>query len=236
MVHIVETDDDAVRGLTEIVKHAAGTPLRVCLENTYDKSKNFHDSRRMLSTLGRVADNLAEESPEALSNLSTLLDVAHINLTKQAEDPVVAALKLAEFALELQRRHPQVNLSRFIAELHLNQNLGAISFFKGFSADIHSAVETPGPIFNGAVIAMLYSLGFTPASVAEQLGPLSENGRTLIAESVALGKETDFDAAVARGMKMIDPVFSKYPELFQTESHMRAYAFIAGTYGVKGTG
>lgn len=190
---------------------ADGKPLRVVFENYMNKAlpggnKPFPTMEEHFAPFGRIVKKVVNDAMvsgkdpvQALQHVALLLDSAHFNLVPNMEDPLRAVQVLPKLsknlAIEL-LSDPQIgprliesgfNIREFaqgiVAELHLNQNIGPITFTvpgKDYNADIHAPVESIGTIDNVGFVSLVYDLGFTPVILAEQKNELSPGGLQIL--------------------------------------------------------
>jgi signal transduction histidine kinase len=186
VVHIV--DLSKVEEYADLVIYAYNKGVTLALENYITKDGKFHTSAEVAQFFRNVAKILSARQPAALSVLAHCFDSAHYNLTAEQEDPLECAWVMVKLANELAEKYPTFNRFGFIKELHLNQNLGPIKFWVGFSADIHANISHNGPIWNEGIIALFYAFGFTPLVTAEQIPAVDSADKRLISEAITNNK------------------------------------------------
>ena len=233
VVHIVERG--RIEEMAQILVTAANTDVKVAFENSYNKNGVFPTADEVAEIIKKVAARTHEIDPPALKNLAITFDSAHYNLVPNMEDPLVAFIKLADLASKLEKEYEHFDYRRFFAELHLNQNLGAISYFIGFSADLHSSIETPGPINNAALISFAFAQGFNPIVIAEQRETISPAGLKFIEEAVIAGQRAIgiyklLEAGLTLGTALAEQ--NAYKPFFNGKNRKIAYAMLSGLYGL----
>ncbi len=211
--HMADLDEESSTAYADLLEKAYaalnkdkhGDPkIKVALENypKKDQGNKFPiaiDFMRQFKRIGNELSKRAEEGNEnakgALQYLfSALFDSAHYNLTNQ-DDPYassyIVATELMQFGNEMAQKFGfgAYYYKNLLAELHLNQNIGMISYFDGFSADIHAGVNHHGPIANYEITALFYALGFTPFVTMEQMDEFDEDDKNAVMQGIELGKK-----------------------------------------------
>ncbi|MFH0985514.1 MAG: TIM barrel protein, partial [Candidatus Omnitrophota bacterium] len=250
VVHLMTLSPEAKKAYAELVLYAsqAAPDLKINLENYHDKTpgkKNYTKSAGFMDAFEDIFELVKEQDPGALKNLGIVLDVAHYNLS--GEDPVVSADTIAQRVKALARKYPEhrETVIGYLRELHLNENLGPIEDYVGFSADLHSPVSTPGPIDIEGVITVLASHGLDPLALVEQerdlspedidfMGKVLEHAQDIRREVEAAGG--DYEAAVEiyrqKGEVILnEPGVAKYGLLFRDTKVRAGYALMAGLMG-----
>lgn len=217
--------------------------LKVNFENSYNKAKKFPTAGVFMKAFAAVFERVREQDPAALANIGIVFDVAHYNLS--GEDPVVSAYVVASKLRELVDAHPELGLNArdFLEELHLNQNLGPMEFYLGFSADLHSPVSSEGPINNRAVITLFALLGFDPIVTVEQMPVLSPEDIAFIRDAqsaaqtirlrVAVDRQGELDSVNSQGAAILSAL-RRYAPVYSDAANsdrMNAYQLAAGLMG-----
>ena len=168
-----------------------GLPLRIAFENYMSKSlpngskpfptmeEHFKPYAKIVKQVAKTAIESNQNPVNALKHCSLLLDSAHFNLVPSMEDPLNAPFILRGLAEKLADdliQDPEVGLGlkqggfkrelfvkSIVVELHLNQNIGPITFTvpgKDYNADIHNPVESIGTIDTVGFISLITDSGF----------------------------------------------------------------------------
>ena len=223
VVHFASLDraEEYAELVTYAFQNAPG--LKISFENYFNKQKVFPTSDEFMNAYERMLAKVAEMQPNAISSVGMVIDTAHYNLTGK-EDPVVAVYRIAKRVEGLANRY-SVAPNELLSELHMNQNLGPIKFFTGFSADLHSPVTMRGPIHNQAIIIMLQLMGYSPLLTLEQMSAPSRADIELLRAAPRL--ERDFEA---RGRASLEEL-SEYRPLFI--ENIEAYTLMADILGTE---
>jgi sugar phosphate isomerase/epimerase/CRP-like cAMP-binding protein len=229
--------------------------FRINFENYYDKTpgkKNFPTAGRFMDAFEDVFKIVKEKDSEALKNLGIVLDAAHYNLTPEGEDPVVSAYTIAQRLRTLAEVNPGLRKTvlNFLTELHLNENIGPMEFYLGFSADLHLSVSTMGPIDIAAVIAVLAHMGLHPFATVEQASELSAADIEFMRKALARAADIRerIEKAGGEAQSVMDAVgqqgdialgradLLKYKFLFDAKENRAAYRLMAGLVGADAFG
>ena len=198
VVHLVSLEN--YEKYAELVNYASRVApgLKIAFENYKNKNGVFPTAEEFMDSFERIVDKVA---PENLNNIGIVVDTAHLNLTNK-EDPVIAARIIAGRASRIASRLG-VPKEGLISELHINQNMGPIEFYFGYSDDLHTPASTEGPIDNMSVIAALRLEGFRPMVTFEQMDSITEGDRMLLERALELSTG-DKAALIERGKAVLE--------------------------------
>ncbi len=210
-------DPASTPSFVELIDEAAGSDLRITVENYCQVESCRQTSEVFLRALKTIREGLGSREQER--NFGVTLDVGHLNI--EGEDPLVGAERIGRWCLE----------NNVYLRIHATDNYGRLLFDPPhYSADVHANVAGKG-INNGDIIRMLRSMGLTFPVVAEQIKPLSVEDVDTIhaAQTDCLGKT--FDEFVEAGRKRLA---EEKPGEFLTEAYCTrpVHRFLAGIHGV----
>lgn len=189
VIHLIDTG--RIEDLARLIEHAAGTSVRVTLEN-YCQTRTRQSADTYIEVMDAVFSCLAREVRKR--NFGVTLDVGHFNI--EGDDPLVAARKLGKWCLD----------KGVYLRMHATDNYGDLLFAPpAFSADVHSNVSGRG-INNQKIIEILRSLGLTFDVVAEQIQPLTTEDIAAIHSAQTRSFAQGYEALVARGRQALEAV------------------------------
>jgi CRP-like cAMP-binding protein/sugar phosphate isomerase/epimerase len=215
VVHLIDSSN--IGPLVKLIEQAAGSDIRVTLEN-YPRPNIRQTSDMFMTCVSKIYDALPKEVKER--NFGITLDVGHLNI--EGEDPLVAADRIGRWCRN----------NDLYFRLHATDNYGDLLFSPpDHSADVHGNVSGRG-IDNAAIIKLLRSMGHQFDAVAEQIQPLSSEDIATIDGAQSCAIEEPYEAFVERGKERLrlggaDPFID--PEIIQE----RAYQFLAGMEGIQ---
>jgi len=215
VVHLI--DPSRLEALVKLIEQAAGSDVRVTLEN-YPGTKTRQTSDMFMTCVREICDALHRDVKKR--NFGITIDVGHLNI--EGEDPLVASERIGRWC--------QNNGLYF--RLHATDNYGDLLFSPpDHSADVHGNVSGRG-INNAVIIKLLRSMGHHFDAVAEQIQPLSSEDIATIHGAQSCPIDEPYEAFVERGKEKLrldksDPFIE--PEIMEE----RAYQFLAGIEGVQ---
>ena len=267
---------------------ADGTPLRIAFENYLSKANT--DGVRIFSTIEehfeafskiikqslKDAVKQGQDPTKLLQHITLLLDSAHFNLVPNLDDPLHAPLVLLDLTAKLgnellideeigpKLKETGFDISKFVrgivSELHLNQNIGPITFTvqgKDYNADIHNPVESIGTIDNIGFVALVQDAGFGYVKedgtsdliiLAEQKKSLSPGGLQILYNAakdypgvdIPRGKER-VKYFIDKGAEIINKFktensdeYNKLVNLLEKNGEIHPhYAYLAGRFGIE---
>lgn len=214
VVHFI--GDLAVKEIADLVMQAAGSNVRVTIEN-YCQTAKRQNSEFFLAAAEEVLKTLPAEARKR--NFGITFDGGHFNI--EGEDPLVAAERVGRWC----------KTNHVFLRLHATDNYGKLLFSPpAYSADVHGSVSGRG-INNEAIIKLLRSMGHRFDVVAEQIKPLTYEDIDTINRAQTIPMEQSYEALVSRGIKRLAKAESDAiitPEVSTEE----AYQFLAGLEGV----
>ncbi|MCZ6676749.1 MAG: cyclic nucleotide-binding domain-containing protein [Candidatus Poribacteria bacterium] len=216
VLHLV--DVDRLSELAEIIETAAGSDIRVTLENYYYTEKINQTSEQFIAVLESLIPLLTKHTRE--HNFGVTFDPGHYNI--EEGDPIIAALHVGKWCKE-----KGIHLTK----IHATTNYGPLRCFPpNFSSDVHDRVSHLG-INNALIIQILRSIGHSPLVTAEQIKPLIEGDIALIDGAYQNLPERDYEAIVQKGVELLSGTCDSLvtPHIREVE----AYQFIAGAAGVR---
>ncbi len=173
----------------DFVRHAAGSPVRVTIENYYQTEAITQTAEVFLDYLERIRRALPRELAER--NFGVTIDVGHLNI--EGDDPLVGAIRIGQWC----REHG------IYLRVHATDNYGLLLFSPpAFSADVHGNVSGKG-INNGLIIRALRSLGHTFSVVAEQIKPLTSDDIATIHDACTCELPGTYEEIVAAGRERL---------------------------------
>src|SRR4030042_823647 len=156
VVHFVGDLD--IKGIADLVMLAAGSNIRVTIEN-YCQTTKRQDSEFFIAAAEEILKILPAEARER--NFGITFDGGHFNI--EGEDPLIAAERMGRWC----------KTNRVFLRLHATDNYGQLLFSPpAYSADVHGNVSGRG-INNEAIIKLLRSMGHKVDVIAEQIKPLT---------------------------------------------------------------
>ncbi|MBU0605286.1 MAG: TIM barrel protein [Candidatus Omnitrophica bacterium] len=210
--------------------------LKIVFENYQDKNKVFPSAEDFMKTFTGIVERVAAQDKVALSNIGIVVDTAHYNLTGR-EDPIVSSFIIATRVKVLAAKYG-IEAKDLLVELHVNQNIGPISFYgRGFSADIHAEASLKGPINNLGIISMLDLMGYRPHVTLEQMNLPTDGDMRLLDSARTLVKGKSFAEIEAAGnaiMAMKDYktfLMTQIADPSMLDEAYKAYRILAGLIG-----
>ncbi len=213
VVHLI--DPSKLGALVKLIEQAAGSDVRVTLENYPANVRQTSDV--FIGYIEEIYNALPKEVRKR--NFGITLDVGHFNI--EGEDPLVASERIGKFCRD----------NSLYFRLHATDNYGDLLFSPpAHSADVHGNVSGRG-INNAAIIKLLRSMGHHFDAVAEQIQPLSSDDIATIDGAQSCPIEETYEGFVEKGKERLilaelDPLIE--PEVIQE----RSYQFLAGMEGI----
>ncbi len=189
-------------------KDADGDPgIRISWENYHelDQPGRFTRAIRYCDQVERIGHQLlakaldlndpdAHEAKMVLKyEFSILMDSAHFNLS--GDDPVISSLivgvRMWRLGMEISNQlgFGRLYYKKINPEDHLNQNMGPITDFTGYSSDGHTRSGLRGPIHNFAFIVILYAMGYEPYVNLEQIQEITGEDFNMVKKAITLGRK-----------------------------------------------
>jgi CRP-like cAMP-binding protein/sugar phosphate isomerase/epimerase len=214
VVHLI--DDSDTKELSDLVMHAAGSNVRVTIEN-YCQTHKRQDSEFFIRAVEKILKFLPAEVRKR--NFGITFDGGHFNI--EGEDPLIAAERIGRWC----------KTNQVFLRLHATDNYGKLLFSPpAYSADVHGNVSGRG-INNEAIIKLLRSMGHRFDVVAEQIKPLTYEDIDVIDRAQTIPMKGSYETLSSRGLKRLSKTESDAlitPEVI-TEG---AYQFLAGLEGI----
>lgn len=205
-----------IKGIANFVMQAAGSDVRVTIENYCQTSKR-QNSEFFMAAGEEILKILPPEARKR--NFGITFDGGHFNI--EGEDPLIAAERMGRWC----------KANQIFLRLHATDNYGKLLFSPpAYSADVHGNVSGRG-INNEAIIKLLRSMGHKFSVVAEQIKPLTYEDIDAMDRAQTIPVEGSYETLVSRGIKRFSKTESDAlitPEV-STEG---AYQFLAGLEGV----
>lgn len=205
-----------IKGIANFVMQAAGSDVRVTIENYCQTSKR-QNSEFFMAAAEEILKILPPEARKR--NFGITFDGGHFNI--EGEDPLIAAERMGRWC----------KANQIFLRLHATDNYGKLLFSPpAYSADVHGNVSGRG-INNEAIIKLLRSMGHKFSVVAEQIKPLTYEDIDAMDRAQTIPVEGSYETLVSRGIKRFSKTESDAlitPEV-STEG---AYQFLAGLEGV----
>jgi len=214
-LHFVNPDSPDI--CAELIQHAAGSGVRVTIENYYQTEAVTQTSENFLNYLEQLHKLLPPDVVQR--NFGVTIDVGHLNI--EGEDPLVGAILIGKWC----HKHG------IYLRMHATDNYGLLLFAPpAFSADVHGNVSGKG-INNGLIIQALRSLGLPPFSVvAEQIRPLTKLDIDAIHDALTCELPGNYAEVVEQGRGQLAGVqLSTYIE--PADLQREPYCFVAGLSG-----
>jgi CRP-like cAMP-binding protein/sugar phosphate isomerase/epimerase len=214
VVHMVDYSN--LKKLAGLVLHAAGSDVRVAIEN-YCQTETLQNSHAFIEAIDDVIKMLPEEIIR--KNFGITLDVGHFNI--EGEDPLIAAERVGHYCLA----------NNIHIRLHSTDNYGKLLFYPpAYSADVHGNVSGKG-IDNSTIIKLLRSMGHRLNVVAEQIKPLTAEDILCIHHAQTVLFENSFEEYISKGKMLLS---SAGAQSIITEDVIgeKAYQFMAGMEGI----
>lgn len=214
VIHLVDNSD--LGKMTELVKRAEGSRVRVTIEN-YCQTKKMQNSDFFLACIDEISRTLPDGVRKR--NFGITLDVGHFNI--EGEDPLIASEKIGYWCQS----------NGIFLRMHATDNYGKLLFSPpAYSADVHGNVTGRG-VNNRAIILLLRSLGHSFDVLAEQLQPLSPQDIDVIHGAQTAVIDESYDALVLKGREFLSSLGTEAlisPEVKEE----KAYQLLAGIDGV----
>ncbi|MBN2060752.1 MAG: cyclic nucleotide-binding domain-containing protein [Deltaproteobacteria bacterium] len=209
-------DDADPEKFAGLVMKAAGSPVRVTLEN-YCHTKKEQNSDFFISKIGEISGILPGDVLR--KNFGITLDVGHFNI--EGEDPLISSAKIGKYCSD----------NNIFIRMHATDNYGELLFSPPtYSADVHGNVSGHG-INNSAVIKLLRSMGHDIDVVAEQISPLTESDINIIHKAKTFKMSKSFHDYVMTGKEKFSKL-EKEALINQDVTEESAYQFLAGLSGL----
>jgi CRP-like cAMP-binding protein/sugar phosphate isomerase/epimerase len=214
VVHLI--DPTRIKEMANLVMTAAGTPVRVTIEN-YCETEKRQDADTLISTFNEICNLLPKEVLR--DNFGITLDVGHLNI--EGEDPLIGAEKIGRWSRE----------KGVFLRVHATDNYGKLLFAPPhYSADVHGNVSGKG-INNALIIKRLRSLGLDFDVLAEQIQPLTSTDIALIDQAQRFSLRVSQEDIVKKGKARLSTI--KVDSLIDIEAkEEEAYQFLAGFEGI----
>ena len=214
--HLV--DPNRLDQLAEIIETAAGSNVRVTVENYYYTEKINQTSERFIEALDSLIPLLSKQV--VADNFGITFDPGHYNI--EGDDPIVAALRVSRWC-----KDKGIHLTK----IHATTNYGPLRCFPpNFSSDVHNRVSNLG-IDNRRVIQLARSIGHIPLTTAEQIQPMIQRDIVLIDNAQKVPLDQDYESFVQEGR---DLLAGQSDELISpADTEVEAYQFIAGISGIE---
>lgn len=214
VIHLV--DLAGVMELASLIMTAAGSPVRVTVENYCETAK-----RQNADTVISVVDEICNLLPDEVvrDNFGLTLDVGHLNI--EGDDPLVGAEKIGKWSKD----------KGVFLRVHATGNYGRLLFSPPhYSADVHGNVSGKG-INNSLIIKRLRSLGLEFDVVAEQIHPLTFGDIALIDGAQRFPFGVSPERITDRGRARLSNI--RADSLIDLEgTKTEAYQFLAGLDGL----
>lgn len=215
VIHLIDTSN--LKGMVELIEQAAGSTVRVTVEN-YPRRKKPQTSDVFIPCVHEIFKALPREVRE--KNFGITLDVGHLNI--EGEDPLVASARIGNWCHD----------NRVYFRVHATDNYGNLLFSPpAYSADVHGNVSGRG-INNALIIKLLRSMGHRFDVVAEQIQPLTPEDIAAIHGAQSWPVDKSYTALVKMGKERLSGTelgaFIE-PQIVEEE----AYQFLAGLEGVR---
>lgn len=205
-------DPSNVKKLASLVEKAAGSDVRVTIEN-YCQTDALQNSDTYIACVDEIYSILPEEL--AKRNFGVTMDVGHLNI--EGEDPLVGAEKIGRWCRD----------KGVFLRVHATDNYGKLLFSPpAYSADVHSNVSGKG-IDNALIIKLLRSMGLRFEVVAEQIKPLTPADIATIHEAQTYSFDRPFSYYCRIGRKKLSSAETGTfvrPEIIKE----KAYNFLVG--------
>ena len=216
VLHLV--DPYRLPELAELIETAAGSQVRVTVENYYYTEKIQQTSEQVIEVLNALLPLLSAETRH--HNFGITFDPGHYNI--EGDDPIIAALRMSQWC-----RDQKVHFTK----IHATTNYGPLRCFPpNFSSDVHDQVSRIG-INNQFVTQIVRWNGYTPLVTAEQIHPLTERDIRFIDDAQTAPLEQEYALIVQRGKTLLAGQANEL--LTPRETTIEAYQFIAGLSGLE---
>jgi CRP-like cAMP-binding protein/sugar phosphate isomerase/epimerase len=216
VLHLV--DPHRLPELAELIETAAGSQVRVTVENYYYTEKIQQTSEQVIEVLNDLLPLLSAETRR--HNFGITFDPGHYNI--EGDDPIIAALRMSQWC-----RDQKVNFTK----IHATTNYGPLRCFPpNFSSDVHDRVSHIG-INNQLVTQIVRWNGYTPLVTAEQLHPLTERDIRFIDDAQTAPLEQEYASIVQRGKALLAGQADEL--LTPADTTVEAYQFIVGLLGLE---
>ncbi len=213
VVHLIEPDD--VPFFAELAEYAAGSPVRVTMEN-YCMTEHRQDAEMFLACAEEVRRMLPAVVRNA--NFGVTMDLGHFNI--EGEDPFRAAYRVGRWC-----RDNSVSL-----RVHATDNYG-MSLFRepAHSPGLHGNVSGRG-IDSALIVQMLRSMELVFDVVAEQSHPLTLRDIQTVHDAQTLPLAKDYAGYDAQGVLRLQE--SPWLEFIDEDKrNTEPYRFLAGLRG-----
>ncbi|UCG67322.1 MAG: sugar phosphate isomerase/epimerase, partial [Deltaproteobacteria bacterium] len=214
VVHLI--DLTRIKEMANLVMTAAGTPVRVTVEN-YCETEKRQDADTLISIFDEICNLLPKEVVR--DNFGITLDVGHLNI--EGEDPLIGAEKIGRWSKD----------KEVFLRVHATDNYGKLLFAPPhYSADVHGNVSGKG-INNALIIKRLRSIGLDFDVLAEQIQPLTSTDIALIDQAQRFSLGVSQDSIVKKGKARLSTI--KVDSLIDGEAKKEeAYQFLVGLEGI----
>jgi CRP-like cAMP-binding protein/sugar phosphate isomerase/epimerase len=214
VVHLIDTSN--LKGLVDLIERAAGSNVRVTLEN-YPRTKEPQTADVFIAYVDEIFNTLPREVRE--KNFGITLDVGHLNI--EGEDPLVASARIGNWCLD----------NRVYFRVHATDNYGNLLYSPpSYSADVHGNVSGRG-INNALIIKLLRSMGHQFDVIAEQIQPLMPEDIATIHEAQSCPVEKSYQTLVKTGQERLSS--AELGAFIESDIvKEEAYQFLAGFEGV----
>jgi CRP-like cAMP-binding protein/sugar phosphate isomerase/epimerase len=215
VIHLI--DLSGVKEMANLVMAAAGTDVRVTIEN-YCETGERQDAPTFLSVLDEILELLPKEV--ARDNFGVTMDVGHLNI--EGEDPLIDAARIGKWCKK----------KGVFLRMHATDNYGTLLFSPPYySADVHGSVSGKG-INNSLIIRLLRYMGLSFDVLAEQIQPLTPDDIDLIDQAQRIPIKKPYKAVRERGKRRLSAV--KANGLIDSKTKKEeAYQFLAGLEGLE---
>jgi CRP/FNR family cyclic AMP-dependent transcriptional regulator len=214
VIHLI--DLSGVREMANLVMAAAGTDVRVTIEN-YCETGERQDAPTFLSVLDEILELLPKEV--ARKNFGVTMDVGHLNI--EGQDPLIDAARIGKWCKK----------KGVFLRMHATDNYGKLLFSPPYySADVHGSVSGKG-VNNSLIITLLRYMGLRFTVLAEQIQPLTPDDIALIDQAQRIPVTKSYKAIRERGKKRLSAL--KVDGLIDSKTKKEeAYQFLAGLEGL----
>jgi len=210
VVHLI--DLSGIKGMANLVMTAAGSPVRVTIEN-YRETRQRQDADTFISVLNEICNRLPKEVIR--ENFGVTLDVGHLNI--EGDDPLVGAGRIGRWCKD----------KGVFLRMHATNNFGKLLFSPPYySADVHGNVSDKG-INNSLIIRLLRYKGLTFDVLGEQIQPLTPDDIALIDQAQRFPIKESYDTIVEKGKERLSA--KKVDSIIDLNAtRQEAYQFLAG--------
>ncbi len=214
VVHLI--DISRIKEMADLVMTAAGTSVRVTLEN-YCETEKRQDAETFISVVDEICNLLPSDVLKF--NFGITLDVGHLNI--EGIDPLIGAEKIGRWCRD----------KGVFLRMHATDNYGKLLYYPPhYSADVHGRVSGKG-INNSVIIKMLRSMGHEFRVLAEQIQPLSSEDIACIDQAQRCPLKGNYEELIEKGRERLSGI-TVNGLIGSSTSDERGYQFMAGLEGV----